>query len=242
MNTQIILHIPHSSTRIPADELADYVPGAIEHELPLMTDLCTDRLFDFPCEKIVFPFSRLFCDVERFREDAEESMSEIGMGLAYTRCSDGSVLRFVSAELRERILHDLYDPHHQKLENAVSNALDACGSCLILDCHSFHPVPLPYEPDQRKNRPDICIGTDAYHTPEDLAQRIVGFFSSNGFSVRLNSPYAGALVPMKYYRKEKRVRSVMIELNRSLYTQSEKRFRQLKATLDDLYAGTLAAL
>ena len=39
-------------------------------------------------------------------------------------------------------------------------------------------------------------------------------------SVKINTPFAGALVPIKYYQQDARVQSVMIEINRSLYLAS----------------------
>ena len=35
--------------------------------------------------------------------------------------------------------------------------------------------------------------------------------------MKIDSPYAGTIVPMKFYGKDRRVRSVMIEMNRALY-------------------------
>ena len=71
--------------------------------------------------------------------------------------------------------------------------------------------------DQDPNRPDICIGTDSYHTPEwlkDLARRE---FVELGCTVAVDRPFAGALVPLRHYRSDRRVSSVMIEINRGLY-------------------------
>ena len=95
------------------------------------------------------------------------------------------------------------------------------GRCLIVDGHSFHPVPLPYEPDQEPDRPDFCIGTDPYHTPERLTDLAMSFLQREGFSVSLNRPYSGSLVPMKFYGRNRRVCSIMIEINRNLYMDME---------------------
>ena len=38
-----------------------------------------------------------------------------------------------------------------------------------------------------------------------------------GYSVAVNEPYAGTLVPSDYYRSDSNVQSVMIEVNRALY-------------------------
>ena len=37
----------------------------------------------------------------------------------------------------------------------------------------------------------------------------------------LNAPFAGALTPMKLYRKEPRLRAIMIEVRRDLYMDEE---------------------
>ena len=81
----IVLHIPHSSLTIPEDALHQYDTNFLREELLLMTDRFTDELFGLPYTSIVFPYSRLFCDVERFRDDSREEMSQKGMGVVYTR-------------------------------------------------------------------------------------------------------------------------------------------------------------
>ena len=44
-----------------------------------------------------------------------------------------------------------------------------------------------------------------------------------GYSCVLNYPYAGALVPMDFYRDKKPgLRSVMLEINRRIYLDGEK--------------------
>ncbi len=227
MRNNLILNIPHASVWIPA------VPGIpdihimftraaflqmLKKELLPMTDWYTDELFingiGIP---VVAPVSRIICDTERFRNDEDEPMAEIGMGVCYTRTHD--MLRTIEWQKghREWVLTRFYDVHHAALELAVGRALSETGGALILDCHSFSPVPLPYEPDRSPDRPDICIGTDAFHTPADLTETASDFFRSKGYSVKTDSPYAGTIVPMKHYGKDRRVRSVMIELNRGLY-------------------------
>ena len=215
-NSPLLLHVPHASTFIPPEELPRFCPIDLADELLKMTDRYCDELFT-GYKKVVFPVSRLVCDPERFRDDAEESMSRIGMGAVYTRTSSGELLRKVTEGEREKLLRRYYDPHHARLTEAVEEKLRTYGRCLIVDGHSFHPVPLPYEPDQEPSRPDFCIGTDPYHTPEQLATFALGFLRREGFTVSLNRPYAGSLVPLKYYRQDHRVSSLMIEVNRRLY-------------------------
>lgn len=217
MENSTILHIPHASTGIPAEDLPSFVQEKLLHEFAVMTDWFCDELFECEREKIVFPVSRLLCDVERFRCDEDEIMAKIGMGAVYEKCSDLMPLRYVDASEKERILCRYYDVHHRELTDSVETKLSKFGQCLIVDCHSFYPTALPYELDQSADRPDFCIGTSEFHTPKKCVATAIRFLTEKGFSVKINSPFSGAIVPLRYYRTEPKVFSVMIEVNRKLY-------------------------
>jgi N-formylglutamate amidohydrolase len=115
------------------------------------------------------------------------------------------------------LLARFYEPHHAALTSAVQGALAAHGTCLLLDGHSFPTRRLLYEDDQDADRPDICIGTDGNHTPARLRDIAVHVFEKVGWRVAVDRPFAGALVPMRFYRKDRRVSAVMIEVRRGLY-------------------------
>lgn len=219
----MVIHLPHSSAAIPqARRFAFHLSDAdLQAELVQMTDHCTDRLFvpqPAPAVAVVFPVSRLVVDPERFEADESEIMSRKGMGVIYTRTSNGSPLRDdPSAGEREALLEEYYRPHHARLTAAVAAALAAHDRCLLIDAHSFPSRPLPYEFDQGPDRPDICLGTDVFHTPKRLLESAAAAFRRLGWSVAVDRPFAGTLVPMAYYRKDQRVFSIMIEVNRRLY-------------------------
>ena len=221
-DSPILLHVPHASIHIPPEELSRFRPVDLADEQLKMTDRYCDELFS-GYDSVVFPVSRLVCDPERFRDDAQETMSRVGMGSIYTKTSFGVPLRYITPEEREQMLQRYYDPHHARLTAAVGQKLRLHGRCLIIDGHSFHPVSLPYELDQEPDRPDFCIGTDPFHTPERLAALAGDFLRREGFSVSLNRPYGGSLVPLKFYRSDRRVCSLMIEINRRLYMDENGR-------------------
>ncbi|WP_051198034.1 N-formylglutamate amidohydrolase [Butyrivibrio sp. MB2005] len=227
----IVINVPHSSLYIPEEEMQFFEKPKLIRELVAMTDHCCDDLFDTGHEMLTFPVSRLVCDFERFRNDDEEIMSEKGMGAVYTRCSVMSLLRKVDPVHKERILQTYYDKYHGIFESLVEDKLNTHGKCIIIDGHSFFETPLPYENDQRKDRPDICIGTDSYHTTRELEKELKCFFRKSGYSVAINSPFAGAIVPFKYYRKDRRVQTIMIEINRRLYINHDG---SLKEGYEDL--------
>jgi N-formylglutamate deformylase len=205
-----VLHIPHSSRHVPAEErqairLDD---AALDVELLRMTDAYTDELFPVtPVEagRVIFPLSRLVCDVERFPSDEDEPMAKRGMGAIYNRTSMVDVLRAQpDAVHRQTILDHWYWPHHVELERLLNEVVARSGICLIVDCHSFPSVALPYELDQTSARADICVGTDSFHTPSTVRNAIVKAAQGEGYSVAVDAPFAGALVPLSAYRKDRR--------------------------------------
>jgi N-formylglutamate deformylase len=140
------------------------------------------------------------------------------MGVIYTRTSMGKLLRTQpNAADRKSLFDRWYWPHHSKLERMVNDVATRSEVCLIVDCHSFPSVALPYEPDQTEYRADFCIGTDSFHTPSVIRDALFTAVESEGYSVTVDAPFAGALVPLASYRKNRRILSVMIEVNRRLY-------------------------
>jgi N-formylglutamate amidohydrolase len=159
--------------------------------------------------------SRLVVDMERFRYDENEVMSKVGMGAVYELTVDGRKLQYTDETLREILLAKYYDPYHNFFNNQVEECLSQYGRCLIIDCHSFPSKPLPYVLNQDPKRPDICIGTCEFHTPKRLIDYALEWASP--YSVYLNRPFSGTFVPSEYYLQDKRVSSIMVEVNRSLY-------------------------
>lgn len=222
---QTILHIPHSKTEIPFYDgfNMDYV----ENETKLLVDHDTDKIFNFPnVESLIFEYNRIFCDVERLN-DEDEPLFKVGRGFFYTKTDDGKDLRILDNELKKKIKTDFYDKHHTELVYMVENRLNEFGSALIIDCHSFNDLPLNSDLDKTENRPDISLGVDSFHTPEWLLNKLKLSFESNNLSVKINSPYSGTIIPLKYYNKDKRVMGIMIEVNKKLYLNDEEKIVEL---------------
>lgn len=220
----MIFNFPHAGYQFPESERTGLLLNEQEllTEILRVTDWYTDIIFGSAAHEddiiVQFPVSRLVLDPERFVEDTREPMAARGAGVIYTKSSAGRCLRFpVPEQTRQRLLNTYYYPHHRKLDTAVFEELDRYGHSLILDCHSFPSEPLHYDLDQSLARPDICIGTDTFHTPPDLVDAAVKAFSDMGYSVSIDTPYSGCLVPENCYQRNNRVASIMIEINRKLY-------------------------
>lgn len=236
---KLLLHIPHASTRIPLKEGYCVSEAVLQQELLKLTDWYTDDLFentiDLSCKA---PFSRIFCDAERFANDSQEVMAQFGMGVLYEKTDSGALLRNVSPELRTRILNDYYWPHHAQLTEQVQQQLEVSGYAIIVDCHSFPQVPLQRTLDTSGYRPDFNIGTSAYHTPPHMIAAAVDFFSQKGFSLGIDRPYSGTLVPMEFHNKNRNVQSIMLEVNRSLYlrestNEKSEQYLEIKKIIQD---------
>ena len=248
-----ILHIPHSSRHVPSEErqaiCLDDV--SLHAELLRMTNSYTDELFPITtveADRLIFPVSRLVCDVERFPSDQDEPMASRGMGVVYTRTSMGEKLRHQpeSAE-RQNLLDRWYWPHHRKLQTLVDHITRKLDRCLIVDSHSFPSVALPYELNQSEQRADICIGTDPFHTPLQACSAVASVAKEAGYSVAIDAPFSGALVPLAFFHKESRVSSVMIEVNRRLYMNEQtgerkKEFDEVREIVGKLIVSAAEAV
>lgn len=220
----VVFHIPHDSKEVPPLARAGLSinDSDLALELRKLTDHETARLLAYgvPSNQVVrAPVSRLVVDCERFSEDRLEPMAAKGMGAVYMRGFAGRVLRqsILDSE-RQFLLDTWYWPHHAQLVSTTQRLLDQCGHVLVVDAHSFSATRLPYEVSQESCRPDICIGTDAFHTSKCLEEAFVKSFRDDGvFSVEVNKPFSGALVPLPYFLKNKAVSALMIEVNRGLY-------------------------
>ena len=243
---ELILHLPHSSVHFPHRKGFLINETQCLKEAEHLGDLYTEELF-YPKKQqakyraVVAGFSRVFCDAERYEDDEKEIMSRFGLGATYTHNDDGKEIRKISAELREEILSEYYRPHHKKLERYVDEGLAGNQEVLIVDCHSFPHIPFHKSiiPDSKERRPDICIGTDSFHTSEKLTQFVEVFFKQKGYSVSVNSPYSGSMVTSKHHRSSRKLSTIMVEVNRRLYMDERTKYKlthngEFQSMQDDL--------
>ncbi len=229
---KILLHIPHSSTSFPKD--SGYTFDDLNADERLLIDYYTDELFlpEQPSAKIdsvVFPYCRLYCDVERLINDPLEKE---GLGISYLRRKDNSAQQPNSFSTMQSAF-PLYADHH----SLVTKKLVSMGDgTLLIDCHSFSSIPNMLN----SNPPDIdiCIGynDDDTRPVNAVLDRIVRHFTSLGYKVGINIPFSNSKtfpVPVKYS-------SVMIEVNKRLYMDERtlgktEGFEKLKREVLELY-------
>jgi N-formylglutamate amidohydrolase len=225
----LILHIPHSSTKIKNQhEYTSHLSEAYE-----LTDYLTDELFYHPdSEPCIFEFSRLYCDVERFIDD---KMNNIGQGIIYTDYKQK--LRTPSEETKKDIMK-LYNNHHKLLTQKIRNSIALFPEVIVVDCHSFLDKP---------GYPDICIGINDFDNPSQETQKtqktqkilnlvikISSFIKSYGLTVGINFPYKGSILPEEFHNN-KSINSIMIEVNKKLYLIDNKKSENFNKTKSIIY-------
>ncbi|GAB2663706.1 N-formylglutamate amidohydrolase [Gordonia jinhuaensis] len=232
-SSPVILHVPHSSRHIPPDVRDSLLvsDAALTAELDESVDTATDLI---ACEaarrcevtpwQLVNETSRIVVDPERF-PDESEPMNAHGRGAIYTRCADGSPLRADEPDsgAARSLLAEVFDPYAQAMTDLTQDRLDTTGTALIIDIHSYPTRPSGFE-DPALERPAICIGTDDFHTPQWLRDKAFDTFSGFG-SVAENTPYAGCYVPLRFYRSDRRISAIMIEVRRDVYLDERLRER-----------------
>ncbi len=218
----LIFHIPHSSIKIPNEFKNDFIDENItNNEINLLTDFYTHEIFNIEnTTKLIFPYSRVFCDVERL-PDEDEIMYKVGRGFYYTKTDCGNDLRIENKLNKDLIYNNYYKKHHDELNNLVKEKLKNNSLAIIIDCHSYSDKPFKTDLIQTNNRPDFCLGTDSYHTPNWLIDIIYLHLTNLGFSVTINNPYEGTIIPLEYYNKNNNVLGIMIEVNRKLYLNND---------------------
>lgn len=247
---EIITHIPHSSLVIPTCYHNQFIVPfeELKAEIYKLNDHYTDKLFAAKIRAVkplIFPVNRFLVDPERFESDAHEPMAQRGMGVLYTHDTRGKRFRReLTAAERALLLEKYYRAHHAKLDQLAEQSINKYQQAIIIDCHSFPERPLPCDFNQQNSRPDVCIGTDRVHTPSWLITLVEEQFQRAGLSVLIDTPYAGTIVPNKYFGADKRACSVMIEINRKLYLTSgyevkKDRMSSLNNTINLIYEQIL---
>lgn len=214
----VVIHVPHSSRLIP-DEFCDQfgcTQDQIDDAHASLVDHDTDVMASGLTQVVRFPFSRLLLDVERFWDDDAEPMAAVGMGAIYSVDHELRSLNRRVTESDKAKLRRLYDDHHRALEAAVDAGLAEHGRCLIIDLHSYPTEKLHYE-ISTGHRPQLCIGSDQFHTPTQLFGQVEKIVDEHRFESGVNSPFQGNIVPLKHYQKDPRVTTVMLEWRRDTY-------------------------
>jgi N-formylglutamate amidohydrolase len=232
--TPVLVSVPHYGTEpLPHITSDDYREPSFETFAygfadAFAGDLYAD-LYEDGATVLATPFSRMFVDVNRRRDDFEQQDGEVrsrrGVVRTHTMRDAPIFARPLAlADLEER-LRALYDPYYSALEGLLTELRQAYGYALVLDGHTGSP--------RRMKDHQVIIGTchDATCAPE-LAATVAAIFTRHGFEVHENvSGYTGGNIVATYGRPQaRRVHALQLEINASLLmtTTGEEFIAQVK--------------
>ena len=161
------------------------------------------------------PFSRMFVDVNRRRDDFEHHDGEVRSRRGVVRTHtmrEAPIFRqpLGLADLEQRLCA-LYDPYYATLDRLLAEIQEHFGHALLLDGHTGSP--------RRMKDHQVIIGTRHDTTcARDLVSTVAAIFTRHGFEVHENvSGYAGGNIVSTYGQPgTRRIHALQLEINASL--------------------------
>jgi N-formylglutamate amidohydrolase len=265
VSTPLVYASPHSGTYYPPDFIA-----ASALQFPVLRrseDSFVDELFAaaprFGAPLLRCLYARVFLDVNREPYELDPNMFEDelpahtnttslrvagGLGTIARMVADGAEvyrgkLQFQEAEKR---VQQVYQPYHHALGTLLTRARDSFGVAVLIDCHSMPSTGVGRESGRGRSRPDVVLG-DRFGTAcaPALIEQVHRLFSSAGYAVTRNTPYAGGFTTHHYGRPAQNVHALQIEINRGTYMDEERLrplpgFAAVQAQVTDVIAALSA--
>ncbi len=213
--TQPLPHITRDDYREPRFETFAY--GFAD---TFAADLYGD-LHEHGATVLATPFSRMFVDVNRRRDDFEHHDGEVrsrrGVVRTHTMRDVPIFARPLGLADLEARLQALYDPYYAALEHLLTELRRAYGYAALLDGHTGSP--------RRMDDHQVIIGTcqGATCAPQ-LAAGVAAVFTRHGFEVHQNvSGYTGGnIVATCGQPRTRRVHAIQLEINAALLTTTSR--------------------
>jgi N-formylglutamate amidohydrolase len=216
----VLVSVPHYGTQpLPHITREDYCEPRFETFAYGFADTFASDLYGDLHEQgatvLATPFSRMFVDVNRRRDDFElhddEVRSRRGVVRTHTMRDVAIFARPLGVAELEARLRALYDPYYASLERLLADLHETYGYALLLDGHTGSP--------RRMKDHEVIIGTRHEATCDArLAAAVAAVFTRHGFEVHQNvSGYTGGNIVATYGRPQaRRVHALQLEINASL--------------------------
>jgi N-formylglutamate deformylase len=229
VRTPVVVSVPHWGTRpLPHITREDYSEPSYETFAygfadTFACDLYAD-LHEHGATFLATPFSRMFVDVNRRRDDFEHHEGEVRSRRGVVRTHTMREARIFSRplglpDLEER-LRSHYDPYYATLETLLAKLQGDFGYAMLLDGHTGSP--------RRMKDHQVIIGTRHGATcAAEIAATVAAIFAAHGFEVHENvAGYTGGNIVATFGQPAaRRVHALQLEINASmLMTTSRDEF------------------
>ena len=233
--TPLVMSSPHSGRNYPPSFLAQtkLTKQQLRQSEDCYVDHIIEPLTEFGIPLIAAQFPRIYLDLNRspdewppevlaLREDGPwpvTTRARAGLGVVPMRLEQNTDIypHGITESLVRGRLDTLYHPYHQELQNLLHRAKQQFGHALLLDCHS-----MPGHDGAGNARPDIvlgnCHGDSCY---SETIEFIEAAFTSLGYTVMCNHPYAGGYITAHYGQPSDNIEALQIEINKDLYLNAD---------------------
>ena len=218
--TPILVSVPHYGTQpLPDITRADYSEPWFETFAYGFADTFVGEIYsdlhEHGATVLATPFSRMFVDVNRRRDDFEHHdgavRSRRGVVRTHTMRDVAIFSRPLGLPDLEARLCALYDPYYATLHELLTGLHRTHGYALLLDGHTGSP--------RRMKDHQVIIGTrhDATCAPQ-IAATVAAIFTRHGFEVHENvSGYTGGNIVATFGQPwTRRIHALQLEINASL--------------------------
>lgn len=222
----VVVSIPHFGTEpLPDVRPEDYSDPDFAHLPRGYADAFAADVYGRAHESgatvVATPYSRLFVDVNRRRDDFTREdgivVSTRGVFRTHTRRGRPIFAEPLTEARAEHLLATRYDPYHEGLDGAVEDTRQRHGRVLLLDAHTADP--------NRMGEHEVVIGTRGGATAgRAVVDRVKDLFAAAGLDVREDVPgYAGGHIVRRHgERGRPDVEAVQIEINAALLTTTPR--------------------
>ncbi len=216
----VLVSVPHYGTQpLPHITREDYAEPWFETFAygfadTFAADLYAD-LHEHGATVLATPFSRMFVDVNRRRDDFEHDDGQVrsrrGVVRTHTTRDVAIFTRPLEGADLEARLQSLYDPYYAALDGLLGGLRRTYGYAMLLDGHTGSP--------RRMKDHQVIIGTrhDATCAPE-IAGAVAALFTRHGFEVHDNvAGYTGGNIVATFGQPgTRRIHALQLEINASL--------------------------
>jgi N-formylglutamate amidohydrolase len=234
----ILLSLPHSGRDYPETLLDNLRVSPLD--LMRLEDRYVDRLVTAAIASgmtaIIAHRARAWMDLNRAEDDLDPEMVSPkpvgfkssnslkmrgGLGLIPRRLAHVGELwkhPLTANDLEER-LRLFHRPYHEAVEQSLLNIRDRFGTALLVDVHSMPPLTATSVP-----APRIVIGDRfGQSAPSLYAEMLIERLKMLNVPAALNHPYPGDYILRRHGKAHKNVHAIQIEIDRSLYLDSDLR-------------------
>ncbi len=149
------------------------------------------------------------------------------------------------AEAQMRIAN-FWHPYHDRLRALLDDARARFGMAILIDCHSMPHDALGSAPAVAGRLPNVVLGDRFGAACERwLIDAATDLFSTAGFRVARNAPFAGGYITQTYGQPQQGVQALQIEIDRALYMDEARivrlpDFADIAARVGQVVAGLSA--